>query len=538
MTIMSKCKFIMSMLLLASSSTYLFADNIPSRVERRFNAAVFRALDEYERNITLTSDDKERNFRSLFFSDTTKVYNDLMGLSDKRYLSVDEYIKLLSEKTTTRKITIKNVRKNNVSDGDSIWKMDVSFEKNIEYVDNYGIMLSANHYYKADYEIKITYCYNKNNQHCYISFVDGDINSSVQKFPMDYCVLEQDSSKNDRRIQYVKFKGGSIYTTPFNQSLLSASNQKDLSYPDVDVRTIMEKESPESRVINIHFKKNRFRVRPKVELSLGKFYNLTDAYIRDINLKSSDMLFGADVGYVFPSRNRVKWGLYTGVGISISQMHFKMDNLSYSYNAPSEADIDEDSYIRHYELSNIKQDMKNTSVVIPLYLDVEFLFTRYLTGYLDIGGKVYFNSKSNVTSDLDEHVYGEYTQYGNLIIDEPLINGFGTHHLGTDNLRDKELSSIKSYDIFGGIGVRYYFNRKRTIGVDIGVQYQKAFRDSYISQNAPYYRLTNDDTVGGSKLVSYTLEEGEKVRNLTDAYPSQHHKHEGFRLNVGLIFKF
>ena len=95
---MSKHKFIISILILALSSSCLYADNITSRVERRFNAAVFSALDEYERNITLSNDDKKRNFRALFYSDTTKVYNDLIGLSDESYLTVDEYINLLFTK--------------------------------------------------------------------------------------------------------------------------------------------------------------------------------------------------------------------------------------------------------------------------------------------------------------------------------------------------------------------------------------------------------------------------------------------------------
>lgn len=541
---MSKYKFIISILILALNSSCLYADNITSRVERRFNAAVFRALDEYERNITLSNDDKKRNFRALFYSDTTKVYNDLMGLSDESYLTVDEYIKLLSEKTKTRKITIKNVRKNSVTDGDSIWIMDISLEKNIEYVDNHGIMLSANHYYKADYEIKITYCYDKKTQQCYISYIDGSINSSVPKFPVDYCVLEQDTAKEDRKIKYVKFQGDSIYRTPFNQALLSTSNQKALNYPDVDIRPILIKNSTNDRVLNIRFKQNHFRVRPKVEMSLGKFYNLTDAFIPDINLKSSDMLFGADVGYVIPSRTFVKWGFFTGMGLSISKMNFTKDSLIYDYSSPF-ADDDGDDYIRRYKLSNIKQDMKIVSVVIPLYLDVEFLFSRNLTGYVDVGGKVYLDVKSDVKSDMDAHISGKYRTYGNLIIDD--INGFGTHHLGTDDLLDKELWSIISYDVFAGVGVRYYFNRKRTIGIDLGMQYQKAFRDSYISQcgytyvkmyGNTRYRLTDEYTGYTAKLVSYEPEKGENVRNLTDAYPGKNHKHEGLRFNVGLIFKF
>ena len=76
---------------------------------------------------------KPRRFVRLFENEDIQIYNDLLGLSNKKTLSVKEYRSLMENSALSPNIEIQNVRKKAIYFENGYWKMDIMFEKEISY---------------------------------------------------------------------------------------------------------------------------------------------------------------------------------------------------------------------------------------------------------------------------------------------------------------------------------------------------------------------------------------------------------------------
>ena len=512
-------------------------DVIPKNVERRFNLEVFKMLGAYESCATMSSSRNANLFKELFESDNLEIYSDLMGLTEKSKISVADYIQLLSQENDVQatKITIKEVRRERVIDGGDVWLMDVSFDKTIRYIYQ-GVLLDAEEYYGEPYHIKMRFSYHKNDEDyrdCKIVSLEGSLNKSSKPFPSDFVAIKKVDENKDRE-KDVSNQGKSLHFNGFNQSILSYGELENLSYYDGDVKMNYKQDSRSSRLYQLSFHPRRFRIKPHVEFSLDGYYEQKGDKVPYLGMKSKDITFGLDVGYTFPSKSIVRTGIYTGLALSSSEVNYAIDNLNYKYNAGPNLDLDGDSYTRYYEVRNMKQDINLKTLVVPIYLDLDFLMSKYFSAYLNVGAKAYINLSNTVSSNLDVYKYGVYESYGNLRMDETWLNHFGQEQLGNESQQRSFVKETNSLDAFVGGGFRVLLYRQ--LYFDLGFNYQMTVFNTPISMPNENVSLQPNNGLTKFPLIEYLPEGKERIHSITSNFEGL--KRKAFKLNVGLIIKF
>jgi hypothetical protein len=524
--------------LLAICSLADAGDIIPKNVERRFNLEVFRILDEYEFRTTLSDNNDVYRFKALFASDSIEIFNDLMGLSEKPRIPLDEYIELLQQEDIKgRNMKIREVRKERVIDGDSVWLMDITFDKVVQYI-HQKVKLYADKYYGEPYHITMRLSYPKNandsiEHECKIVAINGKRDSTNRPpLPIDYKVILKESV-NSKLLDNVTLQGRKLQFDGYNQMFVS--NVDNLSYSDADVKMRLKRDSVSSHIYRLTFRRRHFRFKPHVEFSLGGYYKTNGSSVPYLETKSKDFTYGFDLGYTFPTKGKVRVGIFSGIGLSSSEVRFSIDSLNYSYNASPYLDVDGDYYIRHYEVRNMKQTINLKTVMLPVYLDFDVLFSKRFSAYLNIGAKAYFKLSNKVSSELEAYKYGVYPLYGNLRLDEKWgYNRFGLEKLGNES-QERDFVRVKNtIDAFAGGGFRFLLYRQ--VYLDLGVQYQFTVSQTPIDMPHETISLRANGAFTPSPIVDYSSKGKERIHSVTGNFDGI--KRNTLKLNVGLMLKF
>lgn len=534
---------IMLCVLLAFCSFVKADDVIPKNVERRFNLEVFNLLDAYESYATMSSKDHADIFKALFDSDQIEIYNDLMGLSEKPKLTVEEYIQLLRQgEVSSPRVSIEEIRKEAVIDGGVVWLMDVTFDKDISYFYQEKILLDARMFYGSPYHIKMRFSFPKNTDDkrgCKIVALEGKLNDDVASFPTDFMVIEK-TVENNGREENLTYNGGPLRFNNMNQVILPREGFEKLSYFDSDVKMKKEQDSLCSHLCRLSFHPRHFRIKPHAEFSLNGYYELKGNTVPYLGFKNKDITYGFDIGYTFPTKKKIRAGLFTGLALSNSEINFSIKNLDYHYNAGPTLDVDGDSYVRYYNVSNMTQNINLKTLVIPLYLDLDFQFLKYLTAYLNVGAKAYINLSNTMSSKLFVKKYGVYPSYNNLRIDENLIvggksvNGFGSESLYSDSQQRNFVKETNSLDAFAGAGFRVLLYRQ--FYLDLGLRYQQTIYNTPISMPNENVSLQPSGAETKFPLIEYLPEGKERIHSITSHFDGI--KRKALKLNVGLMIKF
>lgn len=495
-------------------------------------------LNTYEQSSTMFTPDNVRKFKELFASDDMEIFNDLMGLSPKPKLSVTDYCETFLQKNVmARRVFIKDVKKGFVSDGDSVWIMDVTFDKNVSYFYQ-KVYLDAEEFYGSPYHIKLQFSYSKNEVNdrnervCKIISLEGSVDDQTPTFPSDFMVIEKNVEKNKNREETVTYQGGNLKFNKYNQMILPRGEK--LSYHDADVKIRLNQDTTSNRIYKISFHPRHFRFKPHAEFSLFSNYALKGKPISYLDKKSKDFSIGFDLGYVFPTKRIMRVGIFSGVALSFSDMSLGIDSLDYNYFAPSSLDADGDNYIRHYEVRNMKQDIKIRTVMVPLYLDFDFTLSPKASAYFDVGAKVYSNLSNEVTTSVDVYKYGVYPKYQNLRIDGTWLNKFGSEHLGQGSQQHKHVEIVKSVDAFLAAGYRLQLYRQ--LFFDLGLQYQITVLKTPIDMPFEEVYLAPNGSGTHLPLIGYSKSGKEVVYQIGSHFDGI--KRNAFKLNVGFFIKF
>lgn len=520
-------KKIVFILIASALATASFAQTMSAQEEREFYQKAYTVINDYAESATVHSASKKDQFRSLFESGDVQIFNDLMSLSNKPTLTVDDYIDLLGRARTV-KVSVKNVRKKEHAFYDEtkkVWKLPVSFEKSISFVNSCDVLFDSYEFFGRDYQFEVEFSLYEDGV-CYISSLTAD--NTNMKFPDKYEVLE----KKDERDNKLTLNGSIINFNTYDQVLLPPRAQIKYLGSNVERRELSD--DCGGKVIHAQYNDQKFRVRPNVGFSLGGFNKLSGA--DGITTSgSSEMSFGVDLGFVFPSTGRLQTGIFAGLGISKNtlEMNWKPELASdgasnYSYSATSEADEDNESYIRHYSIgaNGISQKLDATNITIPLYVDLEYRIGPALSGYADLGLKINMTSGS-CTATIDGYdVWGEYSGYGNtplIIRNDPQnpisLNDFGYKNAGSINVNEQIVESKMALDALLGVGLRY--NVGKTFALDAGVQ--------YVTGTNSWESKVKD------QFLTYTITEKEMTNLLVK---SSGIKHSALRFTASVILKF
>ena len=299
-----------------------FAQKSDITTQRRCIDQAITTIEEYESMATIGDDEIRYAFVDLF-TENAVVFNDLPGLSTKEQLKVDEYCKLLTNGLRNKKASVKNIKTESViKDGDR-WMVTMSFEKSLSYVNNCGIYFSSEEIYSKDYRLSASMEYSPQTGTCEIKEIKGQADSKGG-LPADFVVFE----KKDPRDNQLLYRGNKLKFNRYNQSFLKGPVEKgNFVYkdPDVSATPVIE---DQCNKVSIIYKARPMRIKFHYDFGLGSTFSIDAS--TPLTESSSSSSLGMEVGYVFPSKSKLKTGVFFFIFLTNAQIKLGMNSTDYS----------------------------------------------------------------------------------------------------------------------------------------------------------------------------------------------------------------
>lgn len=502
--------------------------------------AILTIQKGYETYATCRNADYQNEFLQLFVNANVPVFNDLLGLSTERTLTVGRYARLLgggAVKNTIVTISGISILDEPYKENDK-WKIDVAFNKRMSYFDGCGVYYNSYDFYQADYNLEVTLQYDAEENVCRIERITGGIDSFAE-LPDKFFVFKQ-TDERDRQLLYhrtpLKFNSGKqafVEGEYDPKAFTHASPKVKQLIPTIDSCNIVtmryDKKAPSDP-----FKSKgpkplldySFLLKPHFDLGLG---GLSVDGSSDISSSSSTMGFGVDFGMPIMNSGSLKLNAFAGIGLNMSSidLDYKTSGMVTVNNVE---DLDGDSYERRYEGLSISQTVKLTELAIPVYVDAEIDLASGLCFYGDLGARLNFNmsNSADVNAVETDKISGYYRQYGVTLDESWGFEGFKNTHTTLNATTTGDLSGVSgmTFDIIGGAGLRYYIPNS-PVALDLGVKFQLGMSEMIKSEN--------DSQQNSNTIISYKNKE-EQVSSLTDMLTSV--KRNLLALSIGLVFKF
>ncbi len=508
----------------------------PTVVERqKILLGVVEAMENYKRYASMDRDfySYKDMFVDLFVSEDAMISNDLMGLASTDKVTVKEYAELLSEMSVSTRIEIKNIRYESLYNEDGQWKVACSFDKYVNVTNECDVEFSSDFLNKADFSMRAVLVYLPETEYdsttrCVFENIETKtVNQSM--LPEGYKVF----IKSDARDSIILVDGKKLEFNVLDQAFISANPV--FKYNDYDVKLRLEPFEQACNKYKMTYKPIRNKVRVHFDYVIGDAYKIEGADA--LETKTTMMEAGIDYGYTFPSKGKVKTSFNIGLMYSTSTIELALPETSYRYNAAANADIDGDTYTRVYE--NVKANEKITlnSIAAPVYFDFDFKVASRFSFFIQAGAKAYYNLEAVLNEcNFDGYVYGLYSKYNNLRLDEQWGgNGFGTIHRELNYYESEELPvNSFSVDAFGGAGFRIEIIKQRCV-LEVGATYQMGVMEAWKAEDR---KLNFTGTVSSSAntLSNYTTQDGEKTYMLNTTFSKLNRNH--LKAHGALIFKF
>lgn len=270
-------------------------------------------------------------------------------------------------------------------------------------------------------------------------------------------------------------------------------------------------------------------VKVNANIGLGSAYSASST-IDGVGLdKSSNTSFGVDFRYRFWKRGNLSSGINAGLAYSSGSQTIVAKDLNFNYAAGAEADMDGDTYQRYTEIERMSQKVTLGEVVVPVYVDFDWRFSRRVSLYANAGLAFRFATAAKVkglTGTCD--VYGVYPKYDDLKIDDEWLNDFGDHNLN-GTVAGKPMQNSFTMSVRAGVGMRVWIYGP--VSVECGVGYDRGLTDRLKPGN-----MSLDEVTADTAPVTYTVADGRSVKSLTSALSGD--KLSSLTFNLGLIFNF
>lgn len=269
-------------------------------------------------------------------------------------------------------------------------------------------------------------------------------------------------------------------------------------------------------------------LKPHAEITLGKPADFKSSNVEVSKVKSNE--FGVDLGYTFFEKGGNRLEVNLGVGYRYLKSDMGINPLSYSYEAPAAADMDNNTYIRFCDVSGFGQSFNMDFLTIPVYLQYGYGVTDWFGVHALAGLKMGFNVGTQIKGSVGSvNSYGVYPQYGDLLINENYLNDFGTV---TFNSRMTDKANTNGFQAWGMVGAGVDFRIYGPLWIDLGVRYDIGFTDSFKKG----VKISGNDVSAGTAPVTYTVAEGTTVRALSNYVTKS--TLSPLSLNVGLTVRF
>jgi hypothetical protein len=328
-------KKILLILVIAIFANVVYSQQAAPEQIYQMNEDALKMVLEYKAQASMN---KPRRFVRLFENEDIQIYNDLLGLSTEKTLSVKDYATLMEKEALYPTIKIQNLKKESIYRKNGKWMMDLSFEKELTYTDKCGVLFSTEEYYGQYHIITMTLAWNNDLKTCLIAKLEGKNNSRVGELNNYKVIVSSSNEKDKKRENNVLVNGKHLKFNSFGQYIISA-NAELVYEKDQDMKFELVQNESGCEIYSIKYDPMSMRIKPHYNLGAimpyGKYFEsgllMSRAVYNEV---------GIDFGYVIPSMNRFQLGVYFGLGYAASGMRFSIDSLDFHYNAGAEADID------------------------------------------------------------------------------------------------------------------------------------------------------------------------------------------------------
>lgn len=233
--------------------------------------------------------------------------------------------------------------------------------------------------------------------------------------------------------------------------------------------------------------------------------------LTEVQPSSRSNSFGLDFGYTFWRKRGNSLEVNVGLGYSASSASFDIAEMSYNYAAPATADEDGNPYQRYTQLSDVKQKMSFGYINVPIYLQYEYKFVKWLGIYANAGVNLGFrlvNYSSSISGTAK--TYGVYREYDQLVIKADYLNDFGLRYLDEAS---KGKADVNNFAAFLKCGAGLEFYAAEPVSFVVGVSYNHGLTDVFKGR----YDVTSAEAINAENApVTYTVAGGQQVKALSD----------------------
>lgn len=489
---------------------------------------------DYERYASCSSQEYQYEFTRLFVNNEAVVYNDLLGLSSERILTVGKYARMLGEGGVRQ--TIVTISGISILDEPykekEKWKIDIGFNKRMSYYDACGIYFNSYDFYRADYNLEATLVYDDVDGKCRIESIRGSVDSNAE-LPKEFFVFKQ----TDDRDNYLYYRRIPLRYNSGHQALLAGSfDPSAFSHANPRVRRLYP-EINECNIVTMNYKQpgtdisdsgKKMGVKIHFDLPLGDALKVDG----NDNVKTSGFSFGLDFSYLLLESGRFKPSISAGLGYS--SMNITELGVANVKKETDAIDIDGDTYKRTYEGLSLSQKVSLSELNIPVYLDGEYVLHEMFSVYADLGLKFNFvMSKSAKTESASvDKIYGVYSKYG-VTLDEDWDDkatggrhGFTNNHKDFSGVADSDLDGVSgmTFDLLAGAGIRINIPNS-SVAIDLGAKYVMGLSDI----------ISNDGNSSNDVKINYEYG-GMESFDISNCLKSV--KRQSLFVSAGIVIKF
>ena len=212
-------KKILLILVIAIFANVVYSQQAAPEQIYQMNEDALKMVLEYKAQASMN---KPRRFVRLFENEDIQIYNDLLGLSTEKTLSVKDYATLMEKEALYPTIKIQNLKKESIYRKNGKWMMDLSFEKELTYTDKCGVLFSTEEYYGQYHIITMTLAWNNDLKTCLIAKLEGKNNSRVGELNNYKVIVSSSNEKDKKRENNVLVNGKHLKFNSFGQYIISA----------------------------------------------------------------------------------------------------------------------------------------------------------------------------------------------------------------------------------------------------------------------------------------------------------------------------
>lgn len=390
------------LLTIVLSAIFLFplsadAQSLTNKERRSINAKVLSLVEEYERLASLYDEDSEYYFQSLFEKEgESRIFCDMIGApSYLKDVTVSEYVSMLRGYTANVTSVIKDVSKGDMTYSEGIWHIPVTFRKSLSYIDKDGYMFSVEDFHKTDFDMTMDVLYDEERDACLIGSITGVIASDIV-FPEGRFLIVNEMKNPDsrymKRFSTLKVNGSDVRYNDFGQAILPDG---EAEVYDIDMAVIADTLNSGFNYDVVSYRFNPRKARMKLRYGYAPSGILiptrNDLYVSTL---SKSMEAGWDIGFAFPFGKKAKMGLYTGIGLSMSDLYLDLKNeISYNYRTDrynSQAGLYENVPV-NYKIKSAEEYLRYMDVFVPVYFEIEHRIGRHVLLSWDVGVKGYWS---------------------------------------------------------------------------------------------------------------------------------------------------